>query len=50
MRSGLGLIKEAQANAAYSANYPGSRWYQDAYTRDRQRYAIVTSKGFRPDG
>jgi outer membrane protein assembly factor BamD len=29
---GLGLTKEAQANAAVLGyNYPGSRWYQDAY-------------------
>src|SRR6266481_3895623 len=29
---GLGLIKEAQANAAVLGyNYPGSEWYQDSY-------------------
>jgi outer membrane protein assembly factor BamD len=36
---GLGLSKEAQANAAVLGyNYPGSRWYQDAY-------ALVTGNG-----
>jgi outer membrane protein assembly factor BamD len=31
---GLGLLKEARENAAVLGyNYPGSRWYEEAYTR-----------------
>jgi len=45
---GLGLIKEAQANAAVLGyNYPGSRWYQDAYgLMTGSGSPVVTSKGF----
>jgi outer membrane protein assembly factor BamD len=39
----LGLMKDAQRNAAVlGANFPGDRWYFDAYK-------LMTSKGLRPD-
>ncbi len=38
----LGLMQEAQRNAAVlGANFPGDRWYSDAYR-------LMTSKGLRP--
>jgi len=45
---GLGLTKEAQANAAVLGyNYPGSRWYQDAYGLMTGTGSPVTgTKGF----
>ena len=38
----LGLLEEAKRNAAVLGfNYPGDRWYADAYK-------LMTSKGLRP--
>jgi outer membrane protein assembly factor BamD len=39
----LGVVDEARRNAAVLGyNYPGDRWYADAY-------ALLTSKGYRPE-